>query len=661
MSHSTPVQSVSLNKLATKRIIANVIPTLASKIVNSSSIQLSPHKAALIANVITVSFVELELDANYIVQDVIDLCEYHLGKVRKLNQTLTELKGNGSNVLKVAESLGLVDITDVHGGSTGHYVGLTLSKKWNDLVLVPECSLPFIGKLDDANRLTNYVKGGKVKPSKLLKDSIKHLQDTTYHVHTSTLDIIKQVRGMVEAMEQCPTRDAMMAGFRDYGYVIKGCEDVAGCNVLSSEYDADTRGRLYHIACAGANPQSSDMARALYSHNVENYVSKLSVGDTVKTTDSYKMFLAELEDIAGPEKYSTPKALAFIASNPIKAMFAILTRMTNTDPAIRRDVPKKPWTLLRMAKDYMEFETTGKCDSRLGYGLDAKCSGTQYFAIIAGCEDLGEATGITTKLQSDTVDPYVRSAKVLNERGLLWANRPYIKTPYMAVQYGGSKKALMNSKDNLLNMKDFGVAEEDMEDVVFMTIEAIREALGAKITGLIEKVQFELEEMLESEDKEFITYKHTDGFKVFKPAAPRIEVCPSFSIYLGGRGNRIYFGKEGACWEVKSKQPTAEEYVRTFMVNYIQGIDALVARTAAKYAKLEGLQAFTSIHDCFRTTLADAPKMKHVMALTYKECFIDNDQHVHLMSIIGRGAKTGYKNIVTEDILNHSNSFYFCQ
>lgn len=651
MSNSTAVsKSITLNKLATKRIVANVVPTLASKIVNSSSISLPPHKAALISLTIVNTFVELELNADYCLEDIVELAEFHLGKVRKLNQTLVELKGNGNNVIKVAESLGLVDLREIPHGTT---TLLTLSKKWNELVLVPECSLPFIGKMEDEDRLTNYVKGGKVKPSKLLKQTIQHLQETTYHVEAPVLDIIKQVRGRVQAMDMCPTRDIMMANFEDYGYVIKGCEDVVAHNVLTSEYDADTRGRLYHIACAGANPQSSDMARALYSHNVENTV--------LKTDPAYGMFMAELEDICGPAKYMTAKALRHIANNPVDSMFNILTRMSNADPAIRRDVPKKPWTLLRMAKDWCTFEDTGKCDSRLGYGLDAKCSGTQYFAIVAGCAELGEATGLTTKPQHETTDPYVRSANILRDKGVMWASRAYIKTPYMAIQYGGSMKALMNSKDNIVNMQDVGITPDKFEEVCGMTIDAIETALGTKIANLIEVVQNTLKAKLDAESKAFITYKHTDGQKVFKPAAPRIEVCPAFSIYLGGRGNRIYFGKDQGMWEVKSKTPTAEEYVRTFMVNYIQGLDALVARTVSKYAKLAGLQAFTSIHDCFRTTLADAPKMKDVIAKAYKECFIDNDQHLNLMAMLDRPAMAGYKNIVTEEILNHKNSFYFCQ
>ena len=104
----------------------------------------------------------------------------------------------------------------------------------------------------------------------------------------------------------------------------------------------------------------------------------------------------------------------------------------------------------------------------------------------------------------------------------------------------------------------------------------------------------------------------------------------------------------------------AEEFVRTFMVNYIQGLDALVARTVIVHAKKAGLKSFTSIHDCFRTTLEDAPKLKAVIASAYKEVFIDTDQHAHLMSTINRPSMPQYKNIVTEEILNHEDSSYFC-
>ena len=521
------------------------------------------------------------------------------------------------------------------------------------------------GKFDDDNRLTNYVKGGKVKPSKLLKEAIQHLQATEYHVHGDMLNIIGQVIGRVKAMPMSDLRNSIMMELDGYGYILTGCETMKDEPILTSPYDADVRGRLYHEACAGANPQSSDLARSLYAHNVENFVSKyqthaVETGAGVETTESYNMFLDELDDCAGGKKFQDSKYLMRVANNPIEFLFQSLKKSLSTDLATRQDCPKKPFTLVRMALDFADFENTGKCDSRLGFGLDARCSGTQYFAILAGDAEMGEATGITTKPKSETTDPYVMSAKKLLEKfGYDFASRSFIKTPYMAVQYGGGERALLTSKDNLQNLRDAGILSNDMQQVAKDCIEAINEAMGVKINNLKTTVQDTLKVNLELAGKEYITYRHTDGLQVFKPAKPTIEVCPSFSLFLGA-GKRMHFGKAEGSWTVKAAQPTAEEYVRTFLVNYIQGLDALVARTVIVHAKKAGLKAFTSIHDCFRTTLLDAPKLKAVIASAYKEVFIDNDQHVHLMKILGRPVMPQYTPIVTEEILNHKDSSYFC-
>jgi hypothetical protein len=275
---------------------------------------------------------------------------------------------------------------------------------------------------------------------------------------------------------------------------------------------------------------------------------------------------------------------------------------------------------------------------------------------------MGEATGITTKKKSDTTDPYVMSAKILNNKfGHAFATRSFIKTPYMAVQYGGTEKALLTSRDNIQNLKDAGVTPESMVDVAEDCVKAINEALGRKINNLKTIVQNTLSDILEEKGRAYITYRHTDGQSVFKPAAPKVEVCPSFSIFLGSGEQTMHFGKKDGMWTIQSKVPTAEEYVRTFMVNYIQGLDALVARTVIVHAKRVGLNSFTSIHDCFRTTLKDAPRLKAVIASAYKEVFIDNDQHEHLLNIIlKRPSMPKYTNIVTEEILNHTDSSYFC-
>ena len=657
-------KSITLNLANKGRIVANVTPAIASAIYTSSKIDLEPQKGAAVSLAMVWSFIELELNVPLSVASVIESLEYHLGRVRRLNKSL-DIKGNGNNLLVVANYLNLIDYSE-------DKTTFTLSEKWNSLVLAKNVTLPAIGVLDDKFRLTAYVKGNKVKPSKLLKEAQQHLQATTYHVHNPMFNIVMEVRAKVALMPFGPQRIAMIQELDTYKYVFDGCQQLLSESILTSEYDADTRARLYHVACAGANPQASDLARSFYAHNTENFITRYElneVGDGVipkseggRFTESYLIFLDELGDCAGKNKFQDKKYLARVANNPVEFLFQTLCKSLSSNLADRQDCPKKPFTLVRMALDFMEFETTGRCDSRLGFGLDARCSGTQYFAILAGDAKMGEATGITTKRKQDTTDPYVMSADILREEfGYSFANRPFIKTPYMAVQYGGAANALLTSKDNIQNLHDAGITEpRKMAEVTDNCITAINQALGPKINNLKAVVQETIADMLTESGKTYMSYKHSDGFTVFKPAAPKIEVCPSFSIFLGSGEQTMHFGKKDASWKIQSKLPTVEEFVRTFMVNYIQGLDALVARTVIVEAKKAGLKSFTSIHDCFRTTLADAPKLKAVIARAYKIVFIDTDQHAHLMSIIKRPMMPSYTNIVTEEILNHEDSSYFC-
>lgn len=648
--------SITLNLENKAQIVANVTPAIASAIYTSSKLELNPHKGACVALAMVWSFVEFELNTAYNTVDILVNLEYYLDKVRRLNKS-TNLKGSAENVLVVAKELNLVSYSEDDKL-------ITLTDKWNSLVLTKNVTLPCVGALNDDDRLTSYLKNND-KPSLLLKEAIQHLQATEYHVSGDMLNIISQVMAKVKLMPFGPKRVMMLQELDTYGYVMEGCNKMANEPVLTSEYDADARGRLYHVACAGANPQASDLARSVYAHNTENVVSMYSdsTNGTESTfTESYLMFLDELSDCAGKNKFQTKDYLTRVANNPVEFLFQTLVKSLSDSVEDRDNCPSKPFTLVRMALDYMDFQTTGKCDSRLGYGLDARCSGTQYFAILAGDAVMGEATGITTKKKSDTTDPYVMSAKILtNKYGHAFANRSFIKTPYMAVQYGGTEKALLTSKDNIQNLVDAGVREGDMVGVAEDCVKAINEALGKKINNLKEVVQNTLSDILEEKGKAYISYRHTDGQSVFKPAAPKVEVCPSFSIFLGSGEKTMHFGKKDGMWTIQSKVPTAEEYVRTFMVNYIQGLDALVARTVIVHAKRAGLKSFTSIHDCFRTTLQDAPKLKAVIASAYKEVFIDNDQHEHLLNtILKRPSMPKYTNIVTEEILNHADSSYFC-
>lgn len=443
-------------------------------------------------------------------------------------------------------------------------------------------------------------------------------------------------------------------------YVHKGSEVVHGEAELHSEYTGDARARLYHAACFGPNPQSGDLARAYYSHNVENWVDKDS--------EAYVIFMTELEDVAGSAEWMQPSHLRAAAMHPEKALDKILKR-----EQAGQSIPSKPVTYIRMAIDWVQFEDNGKCDSRLGFGEDAKCSGTQILAILAGAKDLIEATGF--RLESGTsADPYMLC--LVNIEKLLKCNplrqyimdaamndiltRNFAKRPYMSVQYGGGKTALMENKDFIIALDSLGLMPEQREAFVSLTLEAVKRTLGDRINHMIEAIQTAVYNKLEESGKPYLAYTHIDGFKVVKPCFTKdMPIAEAFSIRVAPSAN-VNFGnvKEGTPWSTEAREPTAEEFVRTFVVNYVQGIDALIARTVAVKAKQAGLRGFTSIHDCFRVCLADAPKLHKVIADAYKEIFIDNDPLAHLSKQLG-GIPFHAEKVLTEELIYSEHSYFF--
>lgn len=538
---------------------------------------------------------------------------------------------------------------------------IVMTERWVELVTVTATATPFTCKVDSENRRKPFIKGGKVKPSKLRKEAIEFIQDTDYHVDAQMVRIIDKVLEMNSFAGQ-----QMPAAIQQELHVWNASKALVLEEQLWSETFADNRGRLYHVACAGPNPQSSDFARSLYSLNVSESVNKLDADGSL--TEAYQMFMAELNDIASSE-FTNARYLTRVAQNPAGALQHML---------ISGNSPKKPFTFIRMALDWFTFETTGACDSRIGFGLDAKCSGTQYLAFIAGDMRMAQATGLVATTEK-SADPYqlslVEAMALLNKSFKLnmssetmdtYLNkkdgRSFIKTPYMAVQYGGGVKALTGNKEFVAKVTQmYNGDTTKIAPFAEMCVDAVHNALGEKINMFIAQTQAAVARKLEETGKPFLTYKHTDGQTVLKPCFPSEDICDAFSIRVDAT-TRVIFGnqQESKPWSIRSVEPTAEEFVRTFVVNFIQGIDALVAETVAVHAKRAGLRGYTSIHDCFRVCLADAPKLMAVIRSAYKEVFVENNQFENLSKQLG-GIDMYQENIVTNELLDSEHAYYFCQ
>ncbi|QIS79293.1 RNA polymerase [Pantoea phage vB_PagM_SSEM1] len=631
--------------MTNSNVVKSVVPSITSAIYRAKETQsyMQPQTCAIAALAIFHMMTSFTRDDVVPAIAMVSLAE---ASIKKANSTNNDLKqfhyvDPSINLIGLAKHLGYVSIAEDKS--------FTMTERWIELVSTKETCTPLTEAVSELNRRKPFIKGGKRKPSKLMSECIDFLQSTEYHVDAPMVDIVGDVLNM--------THGDIPAVIQQELHVWNNARNMVREDVLFSDYFADNRGRLYHVACAGPNPQSSDFARSLYSHNIENIVKKDSA--------AYQMFMAELYDISGG-KWTEARMLTRVAQNPAGALAHMLRS---------GDAPKKPFTYIRLALDWFKFETTGECDSRVGFGLDAKCSGTQYLAFIAGNMTMAQATGLVDS-ESKASDPYqlslVELMKLLEKSSMNPSDeikaqyfnpkdgRNFIKTPYMAVQYGGGKKALTGNKDFATTVTTIFGADK-VDAFAELAVEAVKAALGEKINMFIAKAMEAVAKKCEAESKLYIDYRHTDGQVVHKPCYPSREICDAFSIRVDST-TRVIFGQqnEGKPWMIRETQPTAEEFVRTFVVNYIQGIDALVARTVAKYAKKAGLRGFTSIHDCFRCCLADAPAMMDVIRQAYVEIFVKNNQFEALAKQIG-GIDMFHTNIVTEELLMSEHAYYFCQ
>ena len=501
-----------------------------------------------------------------------------------------------------------------------------VSQKFYDACYVSEKTAPLTTMIDDTNRRVSQVKGGKVKPSKLLDKAMRYLEATPFSADMDMTTIINLVKS------QTPE----LAIWKDVKGSMNGINDMEAGVDYYSEQKADKRGRMYHVAHAGTNPQGDDYNRSIYKLNVESIVTKDS--------EAYTFFMNELEEAAGKDpKYMSTEYLMRVGKSPVRALKTFL-ESAGVD---------SPFMYVRLACYFVTFEETGECDVRVPMGLDAKCSGTQILAILAGNKQLLEATGFTMK---KVFDPYALCAIQMDMAGI---DRNAMKTPYMAIQYGGGKKALTEQKDYMKVMFDAGI--EDSEEAANITIEAVKRVLGKKIIGLQEYMAEQVAAIMEANGKSNVVYTHIDGQIVDLVVCGKVELTATFTSIRYTQNTIISFGSQlkNTGLTVSDKTPSADEYARTFMVNYIQGIDALIARTVAALAKDAGIEGYVSIHDCFRTALKDTPKLKALICKAYEMIFVENDPIAHLCSQLNIDMPMVSRELTSEMIYN-KEAYFFC-
>ena len=519
------------------------------------------------------------------------------------------------------------------------------------------------------NRRKERVKGRgnprKDGTSKTVREAMEFIESQAQLVNNRLLNIINMF------LEHCNVQGyTIPAVFQESGHVIHGCNKLAAHEAIYSEYFQDLRGRMYQFAHCGPNPQAADLSKALCYHTVQNWVQKGSV--------QHKIFLNEFFDEVIGNKDSVWATEAYIrrmVANPVGALTYAFQQHNGELPF------KKFFSYIDMCYSWVEFEDNGQADVRLGFGPDAKCSGAQIFAILAGCETMAKACGLVTGYDVKPADPYNMSAQEVNKitQGIRNKNlvpnrtitRNEIKTPFMAIQYGGGIQALRYKKFEP-TMEALGIEEQHRDRFCGeVVIQGINNAMGPVIGSFIQCLRKAAADYCNEHDVDYFDYRHVDGFLCTKKGEASVQMTElPFIINYGGEGTGVIFGsqKTNTGWSVASRTTgplQRANFIYYFPVHFIQGLDAVIARGIALGAKKAGLRGYSTIHDQFRVCLEDAPRLRsEVIPAVYEELFLNNDPVAHLGKQIQRelvwgNPLEGRKTVVSKEILFSNDAYYF--
>lgn len=563
--------------------------------------------------------------------------------------------------------------------------------------------------ITDENRRRPMVKGMvndkqiKNTVSKNVRGIINFIEEQSQELNEFLLDaVVAAMKDMVEELTYLNNGVETYPEFlKDMLFVINGASTMKSMveKKFWSEYFMDLRGRIYQACHAGMNPQAADLAKALCFHSVENFVAKGS--------EAYDIFMTEMTDEVlnknNREYFMREKTIRQVVANPAGAikMFYKKTvekaqaeadangiELKDTQAMRNHGLPfKKFFSYIAMCKNWVEFEDNGQSDVRLGFGPDCKTSGAQILAIMSGARAAAEACGLIAHWEEKLDDLYTVAARIANEivaasnlsyLGKVWT-RDYIKTPFMAIQYGGGLDALMKV-DSLRNYRAMGVPAEEFTEMAKIAKEAIVAAMGSEIetflailrAGVANRLNTENEGKADSEKKYSFKYRHFDGMTCTQKAKMKVQMVEQpFRLNVGMDDDGIIFGniETGSAWEVKSQTEDSlhlSNFSYYFPVHFVQGLDAVMARTVAKNCRDQGIRGFSTIHDQFRCCLADAPEMNKIIADTYREMFTTSAIWDHYEAQFGFSLRINPNKpnemLVTEDVLQalgKPNGAYF--
>ena len=456
----------------------------------------------------------------------------------------------------------------------------------------------------------------------------------------------------------------------DDQYVIDGCKKIISEGNLPrvSEHKGDRRVRTYQSDCHGPQFAASDMSRS--------FMDLHGVG---LEYDSAKAVLAirdeMLDMIVGKSQDDLDQAIKILRASGGLINFIVeqltLKAHDNADTLpeelASEYIVSKVWSFVKANRYLTALEAGKKPYIGMAFGLDAKCSGPQYGAIMTGDINLAAACGFGSKRAER--DAYELAISICNKRNILGLTRSVIKTAYMGIFYGqgyltfcdltsyGAKPGQHNPRllKVLQGIKVEGVSDNALLGEQAKVFHAAIEASFGNMSALRKEIKMSHYHFEQGEDglpvKVFDTtkptmYKMPDGSHVAMDYMEKVDILgekvtpmyqvPDVTIDVAGVGTlkfeRLSFN---------TTTPSLDNHARTGFVNLIQATDALIARHILASLHSQGAQHAISVHDCFRVNINDflGGKLHQAIKDSYKAVFVNMNGEGDILKNYFQGVK----------------------
>lgn len=428
--------------------------------------------------------------------------------------------------------------------------------------------------------------------SELFVEAIEALESTEYTVDDDMLSLALRVQ-------------AKMGGHEDdaEGYVLKGCQKMDSEHAYVSEFKGDRRGRMYQAACHGPNGQASDRSRAL--------MNLVGVPTDYNIKEVRAIILDEVRDMV-PNVQDAIDTLKELGEENF-IIWCIDTAWT-----------KKPWSFVKASRIMQALQRGERPYIGMAVGLDAKCSGPQLGALMAGDTRIAAACGFT---MVELDDAYALAIIELEKAGFHGLKRNDIKKPYMGVFYGQGWAAFTNPES--LGEECWNIMYGNQpanDDTAKAFHKAIMASFGVKMNAVRSLIK-SYGTITTGRTKHFMP----DGFEVAMNYKHKVNVLgemmdyetEAHDVYVRNNAEQYKFIN----FQLRTKHTHVGDFARNGFVNMIQATDGLLARLIVVHLKRLGAKHIIAVHDCFRVNVTELHILETAIKSAYQDLFGNGKVH----------------------------------